>query len=484
MNGGTSESLELLESASASAPTDEDNEKSPGQPKRVLVDDVLDDIGCGLFQGIAFLLAGLAFFSYGCTAAVLTFINIPVSELWHLDALTYSIISGATCWSNTVGAVTFGFLGDRFGRVWPFALFMLVLGVFSIAAAFSPNFPVLVVLRAMGSVGTGGAQALTYPMLMEFLPIKNRSNTVLMMLMLALGSCLIAGLAWWLVPTYKDGWRYLLVASGIPPLLAAALRMIFYFQSPRFLISRGETAAAWKVLTAMAKVNRRKLNDTDKECLQEEEKKGSKDNVCKRFIYLFKPPLLRLTVLLMIVKLCARFAFYSTLLFMPVILEDLGVTIYFSMLFASIAQIPGILLMSIIMEWPWFGRLNTLRLYSLAAVVFYLLFAFIRNEIATSVLTVLIFFTMSPIVSMSYTYTSEVYPTEVRGIALGFLLSTQGIVGGGVRIFTGYIVDLSRRLPWLFPSVWGGLYLAILLVSFGLKQETRGKRLDDNLKRS
>ena len=293
----------------------------------------------------------------------------------------------------------------------------------------------------------------------------------------------MAGLAWWLIPTYKDGWRYLLIASAMPPLLAAALRMLFYFQSPRFLMSRGETTAAWKVFKVMANVNRKKLSDADKKVIIEKEN-GGRDNVCRKFICLFKPPLLRLTILLLIIKLCARFAFYSTLIFIPVILANLEVTIYLSLLFASVAQIPGILLMSIITEWPWFGRLNTLRLYSLTAAVFFFLFAFVRNEIATPVFTVIIFFTMSPIVSMSYTYTSEVYPTEVRGIALGFLIFTQGILGAAMRMISGYIVSLSKTFPWLFPSVWGSTYVLVLLVSFGLKQETQGERLEDVLQRN
>ena len=463
------------------------DERETGDPEeRVHVDDILNDIGCGPFQVMAFFLAGLSAFSYGGTATVLGFVSIPVTKLWHLSALTYSFAIATTSFMNMVGSTLFGFLSYRFGRVWPFALCKFIVGLLSIAASFSPSFPVFVLLRGLASIGTGGAQALTYPTLVEFLPVKNRGRSILLMMMFALGGCLIAGLAWWLIPTYENGWRYLVLASGIPALISSAYRVVFYFQSPRFLISKGDTAGAWNVFKAMAKVNRKTLDDTNKERI-EVTKLGEedRDNMCKKCMFLFKPPLLRQSIIVVLVILIARYCFYSTLIFLPVFLEnlDVHVTIYFSLMFACVAQIPGMLFMSIVTDWPWFGRLNTMRLYSLAAAVLYFFFAFIRNQIATPVFIVIIFFTMSPLVSMSYTYASEVYPTEVRSIALGTFVSIQGMIGTGMRVLTGYIIDRSRTIPWLFPLIWGVLYLVIFFISFGLTKEPQGKKLEDVLKR-
>ena len=476
MNGSFGVEKELLRSED----TGEDETEQPAAA--VDVDDVLNDIGFGSFQVIAFLLAGLSFFAYGCSATVITFINLPVSKLWHLTSFTYATLSSMNSATNTLGSIVFGFLADRFGRVWPYAFFMSIISLFSLAAAFSPSFPVLLVLRGIVSIGIGGVQAMTYPMLVEFLPVQKRGQTaVLLMLLFALGSTVVAGLAWWLIPTYPDGWRYLIIATCIPPLLAVLLRLIFHYQSPRFLISRSNIPAAWKVLEAMARFNRKTLDRHQPRQLKAEDNNNNL-NVCQKCLYIFKPPLLRQTALLMIIKLGARFTFYNTLTFLPNILEDLGVSIYFSLLAASLAQIPGTLLMSIVTEWPWFGRLNTLRLYTLTAATFFFLFAFVRNDITIPVFVVIIYATMSPIVSMSYTYTSESYPTEVRSTAIGILLSTQGVIGIAVPLLAGYIVDLSYSKPWLFPTVWGSVYVIVLVATFGLKHDPRGQVLEDVLK--
>ena len=468
---------ELLESAGTSAEGEGETEQSA-----VHVDDVLKDIGCGPFQVIAFLLAGLSFFSCGCSVAMVTFINLPASKLWHLSSFIYSTLPAVTSGTNALGSLVFGFLADRFGRVWPYAFFMSIISLFCLAAAFSPSFTVLLVLRGIASFGIGGAQTMTYPMLVEFLPVHKRGQTaVLLMLLFALGSTVVAGLAWWLIPIYPDGWRYLIIATSIPPLLAVLLRFTFHYQSPRFLISRSNIPAAWKVLEAMARFNRKTLDRHQPRQLKVEDNNNNL-NICQKCLYIFKPPLLRQTALLMIIKLGARFTFFGALTFLPNILQDLGVSIYFSLLAASLAQIPGTLLMSIVTEWPWFGRLNTLRLYTLTAAFFYFLFAFVRNNIAIPVFVVIIYSTMSPIVSMSYTYTSESYPTEVRTTALGILLSTQGVIGSAMRLLAGYIVDLSQTKPWLFPTVWGSVYVIVLVATFGLKHDTRGQVLEDVLK--
>ena len=479
MNGNFGVEKELLESAGTSA----EGEGGETEQSAVHVDDVLNDIGCGPFQVIAFLLAGLSFFSCGCSAAMVTFINLPASKLWHLSSFIYSTLPAVTSGTNTLGSLVFGFLADRFGRVWPYAFFMSIISLFSLAAAFSPSFTVLLVLRGIASFGIGGAQAMTYPMLVEFLPVHKRGQTaVLLMLLFALGSTVVAGLAWWLIPTYPDGWRYLIIATSIPPpLLAVPLRFTFHYQSPRFLISQSNIPTAWKVLETMARINRKTLDRHQPRQLKAEDNNNNL-NVCQKCLYIFKPPLLRQTALLMIIKLGARFTFFSALTFLPNILLDLGVSIYFSLLAASLAQIPGTLLMSIVTEWPWFGRLNTLRLYTLTAAFFYFLFAFVRNNITIPVFVVIIYSTMSPIVSMSYTYSSESYPTEVRTTALGILLSTQGVIGSAMRLLAGYIVDLSHTKPWLFPTVWGSVYVIVLVATFGLKHDPRGQVLEDVLK--
>lgn len=89
---------------------------------------------------------------------------------------------------------------------------------------------------------------------------------------------------------------------------------------------------------------------------------------------------------------------------------------------------------------------------------------------------------MNPIISIVYTYVSEIYPTEIRGIASGFMNTVQGVVGIAMPFLSGLLTDLSATRPWVFPVGWAVVYVVLLLVSFGLRRETRGKDLIDLVK--
>ena len=86
---------------------------------------------------------------------------------------------------------------------------------------------------------------------------------------------------------------------------------------------------------------------------------------------------------------------------------------YFTSFFGYLGQIPSILLMSIIVEWKGVGRLNSLCFFTLTTVALFLLFALVHNLVATSVLTIFIYFGMVPQISLLFMYMSEVYPTAI-----------------------------------------------------------------------
>ena len=452
----------------------------------VTADEVLDDLGCGLFQIMAYLLSALTFTAYAFVIMSFPLVNESVTHAFALSSVVYATLPATSFLGNSIGSMVFGYLSDSFGRVWPFATFMLLIGVFVIASAFAPNFPVLVILRCLGGVGVGGIQSQVYPTLIEFLPRKNRGQiTVLIMINQAIGSAMAVGLAWWLITTYTtNGWRYFIIATAIPSLLAALYRLAFHYESPRFLLGKGRLDAVLKIFKSISWINRKKLivSNTSKLISTPVKEEGRFLIQLSKFSQLFKPPYLRYTILLAIIQPGARQAYISSAIYFPLILENLHINSFLVVFFGSLSQIPGFLLMSIITEWPKFGRLNTMRLYMLIAIIFYLLFAFIRNNTASAVFAVFIYFAMNPIISIVYTYVSELYPTEVRGMASGFLNAVQGIVGIALPFLSGLMADFSTTMPWLFPVGWAIVYFLLLVVSFGLRRETQGKDLPDVIK--
>ena len=398
---------------------------------------------------------------------IFTFVSLPVIQEWNLTGVEYGILASSTGVTNIIGGFGYAFLCDSYGRVWPYSLVLLHLGVAGLASAFSPNFAIFVALRDIASLALPAASATLFTTFVEFLPVKNRGKIMVLVLVVqSLGTCITGGLAWWLIPTYIDkGWRYLVIATTIPQLVGASYRLfVFPLQSPRFLIAKGRFQEARKVFETMARLNGKRLDSLiPKEVAFETAVKvnSEKKRVCSQFwgslAAIFRPPYLSLTILICIIYVTCTVTYFCSSIFLLKVLNQYGTNPYFASFFGYLGQIPGILLMSIIVEWKGVGRLNSLRFFTLTTVASFLLFAFIRNLVATSVLTIFIYFGMVPQISLLFTYMSEVYPTAIRVTAITFFNTLFACFDIAVPYFSGYLSDL--RPHWVYPAVWAGFFL-------------------------
>lgn len=455
---------------------------------KVSVDDILGFIGYGPLQVIAFSMVGLTLLAYSTDDTLFAFIDISVQSQWNLTGVEFAIIPSVTGVSNIVGGFGYGYLTDHFGRVWPYMLPLLNIGVFGLASAFSPTFAVLVVFRLMVSFATNVVVCTAFATMIEFLPVRNRGKViVLLKLTEALGTCICAGLAWWLIPTYGlKGWRYLTFAVAIPSLFAVLFRLVFHLQSPRYLLASGRFQEARKVLSQMARMNNKNLNDFLPEDVNfqelviiEAQTNHGLWQTAKDFGIIFKSPYLKRTVLISIVYVLEGMSAYGATLFLPNYLSKLDVNPYFTTFFGYLGQIPGILLMSIIVEWQHVGRLNTLRFYTALTVAFFVVFAFVQNEVTIPVFVILIYFSMIPIDALFNTYISECYPTRIRALALVFFNNILSISEMFIPFVSGYVSDVS--IPWLYPVVWAGLFSFQFLILLLFNFETLGVELTDTV---
>ncbi len=455
------------------------------------LDNILTSIGFGPFQVVAFFMAGLTYFAFSCEVLTFTFISLEVSKKWNLDGLQFAILPVVTNVTNIVGGILFGYLADRFGRVWPYAVCMLLIAMFLFASALSTNYGMLIVLRGISSIGVGGIISLLHPVLVEFLPVKYRGKvTILTGLAQGIGSCIAGGIAWWLVPRYtENGWRFFIVVTAIPSLVVFIFRIIFRVESPRYLMSHNKTERAWETLCLMARFNKMSLEEIISKddfllILQQCVNTGdmSKDySLLHKFMYIFKYPYRVRTLCLLVIYNTQQMAYFGYTLFLPTLLTNLGVNPYFVSFVGFTAQIPGILLMAIITEWPEFGRINTLRLFTLMSAIFFMLFAFIQTVVSIPVLTVLMYFSMAPMKTLLLTYISETYPTEIRTMATAFFTASSSVNGIWLPFVSGYLADLSQMYTWLSPTVWGSVLLLQFGISLLLRRDTLGQALQDSI---
>ena len=398
------------------------------------MDGLLNYIGFGPFQIVAFFLAGLTYFAFISEALTMSFIYLQISQQWNLTGLTFAILPASTTVANILGGVVCGVLTDSYGRVWPYAVSVLLVAMFVFASAFSPSFTVMIILRFLGAIGVGGLLAVVYPMFVEFLPVRNRGQAgVLLMFVQTVGSCVTVGLAWWLFSSYpQNGWRYLVMATSLLSFMIFVYRVFFFFQSPRFLISKGRFDEAWKVIGTMAKFNCKDLNgyisrEQFMQSVSMDTSAFQNRPLWRQFIRVFDRKHFVDTICLMFVYSDIKIAYLGITMFLPTLLQHLNVDPYFGALVGFAAQMPGILLVVIIIEWPWFGRLNTFRLFMSGSAIFFFLFAFVQNKLTIPIFTVFLYFFLCPTIPLVHTYTAELYPTEIRTLVLALVNASESI---------------------------------------------------------
>jgi SHS family lactate transporter-like MFS transporter len=154
---------------------------------------------------------------------LLTFVFSAVAQEFGRTVPEVAFASMLTLMFRPLGALLFGFLGDRFGRRIPLMIDIVFYSVIELLTASSPNFTVFLILRALFGIGMGGEWGLGASLLMETLPAKARGLFSGILQQGYAFGFLLAALVYWLVFPHF-GWRGLFVAGAIPGLLVLFIR--------------------------------------------------------------------------------------------------------------------------------------------------------------------------------------------------------------------------------------------------------------------
>lgn len=445
--------------------------------------DIINYIGIGRFHLLIIFITCGGYCAFCCELMVYVFLSDRLGDVWSLTHLQFSLLPFGTNCANFIGGLVLGYMSDKWGRVYSFAISTVFIFVFGVVSVFATSFSFFVVMRVLVNVGIGGALTTLFPTLLEFLPVKDRGRYMTYIILCGtLGATFTAGISWWLVPTYPQlGWRIVLLICAIPSFFILVVRLLFRYESPHFLVGRGELGKAASVLHTMANSNGCPLHDIGLsrhekmiQVLHEAYETAQNENRTP-VTCLFQKKYLYTTLLLSVAFVCQACGYWGVTLFLPAQLEKLEVDGYFNTFAVFLAEFPGILLVAIIIEWPEIGRLNTFRIFSAMTVCFMALFGIVQNPIATTVFSMLLYFSMVPIFGILYTYSSEVYPTRARSVALAYMNFIGSLPGLVTPFVSGYLVDV--KVMWLYPVVWAVVYAVQLVAAVLLRQETRDVEL-------
>ncbi len=172
------------------------------------------------------------------------------------------LVGSATLFGLMVGALAQGEFTDRFGRKTVYQFNLLLYGVATIVAAFSPDYVWLAVFRFIAGIGLGAEQPLCFAYAGEYAPKNIRGRFIA-------GVQMIGGAWSWPLSTlfalaFRDsiGWRGIWIVIGVCALIVFLFRFTLP-ESPRWLATHGQGDRAIELLKRMGIAGPREQLATD-----------------------------------------------------------------------------------------------------------------------------------------------------------------------------------------------------------------------------
>lgn len=417
-------------------------------------------------------------------------------RFFHIE--TNAALSG---WANScaligclVGALMTGMLSDKFGRRRLLAVSAGLFAITSVGNGLASTFGIFIFWRILGGVAIGLASGLSPMYISEVAPASMRGRLVSVNQLTIVVGVLVAQLInWWLVRSLPTGatdefirnswfgqigWRWMFALTAAPSLLFL-LGMFFVPESPRWLIKRGRSAEALRILTRIGggSYAQSEASDVETSLLRE-----SQQSV--RVTDLFDPRLRKVLVLGVVLAVFQQWC---------------GINVIFNYA-EDIFRAAGYDISSVLKNIAWTGSVNLaftfvalgfvdrcgrrplmlLGAFGLAAV--YAVLGFCYHSHVTGwpmlflVLAAIACYSMS-LAPVTWVIISEIFPNRIRGAAMSVAVMALWLACF-ILTYTFPLLNASLGASgtfWLYGviCVLGGIFV------FTKLPETKGRTLEE-----
>ena len=259
------------------------------------------------------IIVGVAtFFDAFDALAIATVLPVLV-PMWKLTPPEIGLLISAGFLGQLIGALFFGWIAERFGRMHAMVWSIMTFAVMSLVCAFAWSYQSLLVFRLIQGIGLGGEVPVAAVYISELTRARHRGRFVLLYeLVFPIGLVGASLIGLWVVPTL--GWQWMFYIGALPAFLALVLRLLLP-ESPRWLAVHGRFAEADAALTLIE-------HETEKSTGQPlppvQPVVSTRD---QRFSLadLFGPLYLRRTLVVWVIWFAAYFVNYGLAIWLPTI---------------------------------------------------------------------------------------------------------------------------------------------------------------------
>lgn len=145
--------------------------------------------------------------------------------LWKITPGEVGVLISAGYVGQMAGAIGFGWLAEKYGRLRILQWTLVIMAIFSIACAYAWDYNSLLAFRTLQGVGLGAEVPVAATWLNEFTRAQYRGRLIMFLQSCFAGGIVITALAaQWVIPLW--GWPGLFLIGTLPILLAIGLRFL------------------------------------------------------------------------------------------------------------------------------------------------------------------------------------------------------------------------------------------------------------------
>lgn len=414
----------------------------------------------------------------GLQMSALSAMLIPLEKYYGIQLSSLIKISLIFYLGFGIGSYGTAFLVKYKNRRFNVFLFLSVILFLNLTIGLIKSIVVFSICRLLVGFSIGVLVTMSNNLLCEYLPTRFRSFfLVIVWIGQPIGQMIPNLIMLFLMPEYDaEKIKMILTLFSLVTVIVIISSYYLFQDSPRKLILTGHEDRAIEIIETL---NNTVINEHERKRIISEVKDGANKNMNENIKNLFNQKYFLTTVILSIMWILTHSCSYGLNIILSLVYNELGIEedvthdkVLMKVICTRLIHIPGYFIAGLLSEVRFLGRRKTMSIgYILMIFSLFLCVSLSEFHIWFGV------YMMFQLIALSVcgSYTVEIYPTNVRELATGYLMFISRIGCCISQFFYTSLFKVDLFLPYYFTS---GLMMLCLIASFMLPYETIGKALD------
>ena len=434
----------------------------------------LEKLPVGSFHYKLLMVTGLGWLFDSMDTGLIAFVLPVLAKEWGLTTAQMGWIGSIGLIGMALGAIISGTVADKIGRKKVFSITVLLYSLATGACALAWSYESLLVFRFLVGFGLGGELPVAATLMSEYAPSHLRGRfIVLLESFWGVGWLVAACISYLIIP--KFGWQIAFVLGTLPALYVFLIRLHMP-ESIRYLLSKDRIEEAKEIILMLEKKLNVKSEDFTGKLTPAELGQGIAQ---PGFKTLWSSAMAKRTLMLWLAWFGIVYSYYGIFMWLPSIVFQQGFAVvktFEYVLIMTSAQLPGYYCAAWLVDV--IGRKYTLSLFLLMSGVASYFFGNAGTPESLLMWGAIMSFFNLGAWGVIYTYTPELYPTNIRALGSGWAAGFGRLGGMIAPALVGVMLANQLGINNVF-MMFAAVLVAVAAIVLGLGIESRQKSLEE-----